>query len=173
MQLYGDIMKTKLALALSVLVLGTSVSAATADSWGPRTSTYNGSVVVRGSGTLTRLAGGSKSVAYAADTLNDGNTVYATTSWKKLTEVCTSISFGIKVAIGISSCSSSTTLVASKTSPEVSSGYTMMSHTQSWCDSNGNICADNGFRVTATSCAQMAFPVPDSCVDAYVEYHKP
>ena len=167
-------MKTKLALALSVLVLGTSVSAATADSWGPRTSTYNGAVVVRGSGTLTRLAGGSKSVAYAADTLNDGNTVYATTSWKKLTETCASLNAGGIFAVGASSCSTtSNTPFSSKSSPEVSSGYTMMSYTQSWCDSNGNNCADNGLKVVATSCAQMSFPIPDSCVYAYVEYHRP
>jgi hypothetical protein len=167
-------MKTKLALALSVLILGTSVSAATADSWGPRTSSYNGSVVVRGSGTLTRLDGGSKSVAYAADTLNDGNTVYAKTTWRKLTEVCSSLSIGGIFSVGSSSCSTtSDTAFSSKTSPEISSGYIMMNYTQSWCDSNGSNCANNGLKAIATSCAQMAFPVPDSCVYAYVEYHRP
>lgn len=38
---------------------------------------------------------------------------------------------------------------------------------------NGNDCATYGYKVVAGACAQMPWPIPDSCTYAYVEYHRP
>lgn len=164
------------AAVVAIAAFGLWGGLAHAGDWGPRTSTYNNSIVVEGKGTLTRLAGGSKSYAYAKDRKVDGNNVYSYTDWRKLNEMCSGFTVGVYT---ISSCSVSSTQVKHKSSPEVGgtnanpSPTTSFTYTQPWCDSNGNNCADYGLKAIAGACAQMGWPVPDSCTYAYVEYHRP
>jgi len=158
-----------------VLVVGVA-SVAGAASWGPRTSSYNGSIVVEGHGSLTRLDGGSRSYSWAKDRKVDGNTVYAYTDWDRMNELCTGFTVGV---LTLTSCSATSTQVLHLSSPEVGATSTAtypttsLYHTRDWCDSNGNSCATYGLKAEAGACAQMGWPVPDSCTYAYVEFHRP
>jgi hypothetical protein len=155
-------------------MFGVAQTSAAAD-WGPRTSSYNGSVRVQGDGTVTRLAGGSKSWVVAKDRMSDGNAVYGYTNWFRISEVCYSFGGGKVITGSISACEIYSSPFGRMSTTEVSgSGKTTAnSRTQSWCDSNGNNCAYNGLKVVAGACAQMGFPIPDNCTSAYVEFHRP
>lgn len=158
------------AVSLALLMGGSQL--ALADSWGPKTSTYNGNVVVEGYGTITRYAQYSRSGVTAKDRRSDGNTVYGQSRWQRLDERCTS--FGIsKIIEGtVTSCDEQLTTVKTYTTRETTS-LVYGSFNQYWCDQNGDNCANNGLKVRAYACAQMGWPVPDSCTYAVVEYHRP
>lgn len=169
-----DAIKGICRLMVSVLLVFGLTETAFAAAWGPKTSSYNGSVRVEGWGTLSRLDGGSRSVVYAKDrNTADKNPVYGYTNWYKLTEVCTSFGGGKVITGSVSSCATSSTRFGRLATSATYSGTVSGTRTQPWCDSNGRNCADYGLKVVAGACAQMGFPVPDSCTYAYVEYHRP
>lgn len=156
-----------------LLVSGSYV--AHANSWGPRSSWYNGEVVVSGFGYQNRVDNGSYATVTAVDKLKDGNDIYAKTRWERLTEYC--ISFGAsKVVEGsVSVCSVSSRYFdsISRTRTGDSTVPIVATKTQSWCDENGTLCAYKGLKSISYACAQMGWPVPDSCTYASVEFHLP
>lgn len=156
---------------MSLLVIGGS-QVASAASWGPATSTYNGSVVVEGSGTMTRLTTGSRSYVAVKDRKADGNTVYGYTNVFRITETCTSFGFSKIITGSSSSCKINSTPIARYSTPETTS-TTSRTWERPWCDQNGNNCSNYGQKVVAGACAQMGFPVPNSCTYAVVEFHRP
>src|SRR5262249_14172168 len=149
-------------------------TAASAAGWGPRTSTYDGKIRVEGGGTLTRLAGGSYSNLRAKDRMpGDGNNVYAYTSWYRIKEKCGSFGVNLWILSGSgSSCKITDSGMTHWSTPETT-GEVIRHRTQGWCDQDGGNCASYGYKAVAAACAQMGWPVPNSCTYAYVEYHRP
>lgn len=164
---------TALLMAGTASAFGLTAEAGAAG-WGPRTSSYNGQVRVEGGGTLERRDGGSWSRVRVKDRMpNDGNDVYGYTEWFRIQERCSS--FGVQLAI-VGSSSSQCRIDAKRharlSTPEIT-GERTYEKLANWCDQDGKHCADYGLKVVAGACAQMGFPIPDSCTYAYVEFHRP
>lgn len=167
-----------LALWMALLL---SAQMAAANPWGPRTSSYKGNVVVEGSGELQWHPGGSEATVTATDPKFDQNVVYGYTEWYELVETCTTVGGSYIFVATETTCSAQSKsypahrLQTDESCEECRPPKMVVTNTRltSWCDSNGGDCADNGFKVVAGACAQMSWPVPDSCTYAYVEYHSP
>ncbi len=140
-------MKKATLLATVVAMAIGLAQPALAASWGPLSSSYNGQVRVTGSGSFgPYLSAYAQSRISVTDKANDGNTVYGTTSFQFY-----------EVPIG----SSSPTWVSDRSlsTPEHSgSGVTKTTYLKRSLHSR----ADRARGITKV-CAQMGWPVPDSC----------
>jgi hypothetical protein len=127
-----------LAVAAGGVLL--SLPSAYAVSWGSISSYYNGNKVVTGSGDLTDYGGIAGASITVTDSRNDGNAVYGKS------QVDNKLG-GVYYNVGAVSvpAASNTTKTASKT----------FTSTDVW-----NVA---GWRGRHQVCAQMGFPVPNSC----------
>jgi hypothetical protein len=131
------------------LVIGLASCDVAAVDWGPVTSTYDGRERVRGHGTFAN-EGYRRAVnrsTFRDSMPNDGNTVYVRTSirWWKYRPVSTNPRWDWVNG-------------TSKTTPEISSG-SYQTHAVGWdLDPDGSKA-----RAEPKVCAQMGWPVPDSC----------
>lgn len=138
------------ALVLTVLAALVTVPAtALADAWGPLTSSYDGIVRVTGSGTLTQLAQGSQSVVTACDEYADPWPVYGYTDFHAIT-----------------SADGTSTLNYHKSSAQVSNSCVTKTLFKDWT-------YVWGYWTAAGACAQVGWPVPDSCTEPIRELHRP
>ena len=131
---------------------------AMAVSWGPVTSTYKSQVRVKASGEMYVVSGrtGVQSKFVLTDPIADGNNVYARADYQ----------------FSRTGCSSENTTSWCRESRKNTKEYAKSGTTQTWTI----YLTTQNFRYDASSvrgihqaCAQMGFPVPDSCSNgAYV-----
>ena len=140
----------------SALVLGVTVGAlllaepALAAHWGPLSSSYKGKVRVQGEGDFYKYQGAyARSTMKITDKSNDGNNVYGKTQFQFY-----------RVTTG--SSSPSWIVSATKSTPE-HAGAGVARTTSLQVGLRGD--ADRARGVTQ-ACAQMGWPVPDSCSDS-------
>ncbi len=170
----SEAMRWKWVVGLVATVMMTTTTATVfAGSWGPRTSTYNKVVRVEGSGVLSRKGGGSESKVTAKDRANDGNTVYGYTDFFWISESCSSFGVSKVIEIGTSRCRTDTGWRTHRYTKAVNNKQVTETFFQDWCNQDGYFCADYGYKIVTGSCAQMGWPVPDSCTYAWVEFHRP
>ena len=134
-----------LAVAAGIITLPATAMAA---NWGPRSSFYDNIKRVTGNGTLTRLTTGSRSYAKACDNFNEGWPVYAYTDMYAFTNAA-----------------HATGGVDHFTTAQ-SAGCIDKTWTKGWT-------TFFGFWTTAGACAQIGWPVPDSCTSPASEAHTP
>ena len=164
-------------LSAVIVSYAMGVSVADAYDWGPRHSWFKGNRVVSGEGKQVRKEGGSRSWIRATDRLRDGNQVYGYTDWHKLKEECKSVGASAEVVESSSTvCSVKTERVLHwdvKARADRAGESVADAKFKNWCDDDGKACADYGLKQVAGACAQMGWPVPDSCTPASVVYHRP
>jgi hypothetical protein len=143
-RLFGLSLGTGACLAI---VIGASASAS---SWGPVSSYYKGSAVVTGYGTFT--GGTTWGAAYLkiTDPKNDGNTVYGRTNlqYKYYNTALAAYTWTTYYTLSI---------------PEFANSTVTKSSGAQYVPGGG---PGLGVRSSSQVCAQMGWPVPDSCVSA-------
>lgn len=139
----GSVRTAAVALAILAGVAAIPASALAAN-WGPVSSYYSGIKRVTGNGTFTRLSTGSRSYVKACDQYNEGWGVYGYSRWTDLSNA----NFTEYHATG------------------VTGGCTSATWTLGWWN-------PSGFWVTAASCAEAGWPVPNSCTSPFSEAHRP
>lgn len=141
-----------------------------------RTSSYHGVVRVKTVGSHSSKPEGAEVYGKAWDMAADGNGVYIHARAEALAQKCTSMGFSHIIEMTASTCATGTTgQVGAGSSPEFGTASSPGSQTFRfpWCDQNGNNCYRSGFKLTSGACAQMGWPVPDSCTYAYVSLATP
>ena len=132
------------AAGLALLIPGVAY----ATSWGPMSSYYNGSAVVTGSGTFTGGKYSASATLTIKDPKNDGNTVYGRTNlqYKYYNTALAAYVWSTYYTLSIPEFANSTIFKnsGSQSVPPAGPGL--------------------GTRSASQVCAQMGFPVPDSCV---------
>ena len=126
------------ALVLGVLTTGCKP-------WGPVTSQYNGHTVVSGEGYTNISASRVSDTLTITDTLNDGNSVYGSARYY--------------FWLAGSSGDWAWRQTAGDATPEVENGKITST------ESDGLRADSSRVRVISYACAQMGWPVPDSCSD--------
>lgn len=158
LNLLGDILrKSRLssiaALGIAAVIGLAAAGSASAVNWGPISSVYNGSTVVSGRGTFTN-AGIANAVTSLTitDSKNDGNNVYGNVAFYLWDRPPAGTTWDWQ-------------WMAGKSTPEFAN--TTQTHSLSF-----------ELRATATKargnvsvCAQMGFPVPNSCTSAYPTFN--
>ena len=134
------------ALAVGLLALAVPAMAV---SWGPNSTYYNGTKRATGSGTFSNAGNTyARSVMKVTDNSNDGNNVYGRTTFSFYGYRCNP------------QCESRWRTDLPKSTPEFANAtrtYTLDRPLVSWADkARGSVFA----------CAQMGWPVPDSCSPA-------
>ena len=118
------------------------------DAWGPLTSTYNGNTVVRASGYTNKTSQGVSDTFELQDPINDGNSVYGSARylfWEAGTD-------------GVYRWYTE----AQDATPEISN------RKATFTESAGLRTDSSRIRILSYACAQMGWPVPDSCSDAAI-----
>ena len=142
--------RTRSALVATLVLV--SVVATGCKQWGPLESIYNGSVRVRANGSayLERSQRAVNSLRLE-DPSNDGNTVYARTtfSWYYADDPCYSID----------GCPVKWHSDAPRSTAEISNSIRTFKFTAPLHPLGLKV------RVRAQACAQMGWPIPDSCSD--------
>ena len=134
------------AVAACATLLAAPVVDATS-SWGPITSTYNGSEVVRGSGSFTDGGANASATMTVQDSKNDGNSVYGKTRFQyKFYNTGTG------------------SYVWSTWETKSTGGFSNTTKSFSWSSAVPGGSQDE--RGSVQVCAQLGFPVPDSCQSA-------
>lgn len=128
-----------------VLAVGLLGSPASAVKWGPLSSHYNGNKVVSGSGDFYKSTNGTTAndKVTVTDTRRDGNTVYGRTAFQFWYEY--------------QGQSAAWHTDRSKSTPEYSNT------TGTYTNSVSLYSESDKARGVSQVCAQMGFPVPDSC----------
>ncbi|MBX3313208.1 MAG: hypothetical protein KF906_02720 [Actinobacteria bacterium] len=145
--------RRKYFLGLGVLVaLATTGCEITPQNWGPVTSSYNGQVRVRGEGTLYNEDNvNAANRMKITDPMDDGNNVYGRTTFN------------------VYKWSTSAGRMMWQTDERKStgewSGGTRTRTVKTSLDANGE-----RYRGESEACAQMGWPVPDSCSSAYLTF---
>ena len=119
--------------------------------WGPLTSTYNGQVRVSATGLASKNNSGGQNVINLTDPDKDGNPVYAHTDW---------FIFGPEPNCQLTggSCAPDFHQVGQSKTPEIQNTSAQYTHTYDDLDRAGS-----QLRIVSLACAQMGWPVPDSC----------
>lgn len=131
------------AIATTIAVSGLS-TAANAATWAEKTASYNGSVVVRGSGSFDNSAGTAVSTTKTTDAKSDGNTVHSTTRFLEQTRNA--------------SGQLSWTGITTKSTPAIQNKTATQTVKQTY-----SATGLGQMRGAIKSCAQMGWPVPDAC----------
>lgn len=153
---------------------GTS-SSVTRITWPRATSSYNNIVRVSTNGYHERTDAGPRALLNIFDESNDGNTVYAYATFTQLRSICTNGGVNVWiVSAGSSTCDLTEDSIHAEayTSAEISNTSATWAHTKNWCDQNGGNCWFGSIKVQSGACAQMGFPIPDSCTFANVSISK-
>jgi hypothetical protein len=130
------------------VAIAVSVHASGCDGWGPLTSTYNGNTVVRASGYTNKSAQGVTDTFELQDPISDGNSVYGSARylfWKSGSD-------------GVYRWYTE----AQDATPEISNKKA------TFTESAGLRTDSSRIRILSYACAQMGWPVPDSCSDAAI-----
>ena len=131
------------ALFLALSVMGASTAVAASKNWGPYSSVYNNHTVVSASGTATHSSGVGYNNGVLVDSYySDGNAVYAKTSFYDY----------------------ATGLTRVYSTPEIEQTSLSYRHPSS----GGWVMASP--KISVIACAQMGWPVPDSCAGWYKVY---
>ena len=127
-------------------MLSLLLTACPAQDWGPISSYYNGNRVVRASGTSSPVnSTTARNEILLEDSRADGNNVYATTNFY----------FWSPDSYGTWGWRNHTR----STTSEISNRTATFTH------SRALISAGSRVRMVSGACAQMGWPVPDSCAD--------
>jgi hypothetical protein len=142
--------------ALTLLSLGAAMPTMAA-SWGPVSSTYKSQVRVRASGEFYKAAGstGVQSKFVLTDPLSDGNNVYGRADTQFYRPGC--------ISEGSSWCAQNRKNTKEYARSASQSTWTIYLSVTNFRSDSSQV------RGIHTACAQMGFPVPDSCSNgAYV-----
>lgn len=139
------------ALALGFL----AISLSGCKVWGPLSSTYSGNVVVRGQGYASVSSTSARDTIKVKDPLRDGNTVYGHVAFSFYKYRCNAVD----------QCATQWVAAGTKTTPEIADQE--HSYLRTWALDRDALKVRMATRV----CAQMGWPVPDSCSnDAIVTF---
>ncbi len=151
-------MRRTLTVTGVLAVAFTMASAATAatDTWGPRTSYYKSNVVVEASGSFWSVGNTAKTKITVKDRKADGNEVFAQTKfyWQKFQG-------------GPGDRQTVWTQWTQKTGDAVQNTTVTSSFSQDYWSYDPNGPAEK-MRTASLACADMGWPVPDSCTSAAV-----
>lgn len=143
----------RLALATAAIVVASLATGCNA--WGPVTSSYHGHTVVKGDGFANKTAQDVSDSLHVTDTLNDGNSVYGHVDFQ----------FWESSPDGFGGTDWSWTTAHGHSTPGFSNTD------RSYGFSSGLQGDSSRTRVKSFVCAQMGWPVPDSCSNsAYITY---
>ncbi|MBX3314833.1 MAG: hypothetical protein KF906_10980 [Actinobacteria bacterium] len=138
--------RTRITAVLGGTMLSLLLTACPAQDWGPISSYYNGNRVVRASGTSSLVnSTTARNEILLEDSRADGNNVYATTNFY----------FWSPDSYGTWGWRNHTR----STTSEISNRTATFTH------SRALISAGSRVRMVSGACAQMGWPVPDSCAD--------
>ena len=140
--------KRRVRRSLVIVAVAVTMLASGCDAWGPLTSTYNGNTVVRASGYTNKTAQGVSDTFELQDPINDGNSVYGSARylfWEAGTD-------------GVYRWYTE----AQDATQEISN------RKATFTESAGLRTDSSRIRILSYACAQMGWPVPDSCSDAAI-----
>lgn len=138
--------------ALTVAIASTATGC---DSWGPISSSYHGQTVVKGDGFANKSPQSVSDSLHVTDPLSDGNSVYGHVDFQ----------FWEAVSNGLGDTTMTWVTAHGHTTPEFSNTD------RKYAYSSGLQGNWSRARVKSFVCAQMGWPVPDSCSNsAYNTY---